>query len=185
MSAFSTPVTNGLLLAWRWYNGVYAVVGLDAHTGKVAWQEPFACRAVASNPESPKTLYPSCQVEWESVIGGKLYLLLSDNKSQNDGQNAQIIYTLKSIDPRTGQLLSEHPLRSSQDRPSAIGADNGLLYATIGVPRTANTIPYDDTIFVAYRLSDGTEVWRHAMPPFPPPLGANTSPNTSGAVLAP
>jgi hypothetical protein len=55
----------------------------------------------------------------------------------------------------------------------------------LGVPRTANTIPYTDTIFVAYHLNDATQAWRHVMPPFPAPQGANTSPNTSGTVLVP
>ncbi len=184
-SAFHLSMTGCLLLAWDQYNGNYSIAGLDPRTGKVAWQVPFTCNAVTHDPENPQVLNPSCGVSWSEVIDGKWYLLESDSRLQNGGQGPQMVYTIKSFDPRTGQLLAEHPLGSGQDNLGVIGASNGLLYVALGVPRTANTIPYTDTIFVAYHLNDATQAWRHVMPPFPAPQGANTSPNTSGTVLVP
>lgn len=183
--AFQLPITNGVLLSQRQHNANYSIAGLDASTGKAIWQVPFTCNSVSRNPESPGTVSPSCSVSWSEVINGTLYLLKSDVQPTHNNQSAQTIYTLMSFNPRTGQLLSQHSLGSGQDNPMVIGTSNGLLYATINIPREANTIPYDDIVFVAYRLSDGTQAWQHAMPPFPAPQGANTSPNTSGAVLFP
>jgi len=185
-NAFQLPITNGLLLSQRQHNGSYGIAGLDAGTGKAIWQVPFTCNGgVVGNPESPGGASPSCGVLWSEVTNGVLYLLESDMKPPSSNQRTSMIYTLKSFNPHTGQLLSEHPLESSQYLPFAIGTSNGLLYATTYIPREANTIPYSDIVFVAYRLNDGTQAWQHAMPPFPAPQGANTSPNTSGAVLFP
>src|SRR5713101_3799666 len=170
------PITDGLLLAAREHNGIYSIAGLDPQTGKAAWQVPFQC-AVS---QFDRWLYPACSVLWAEVINGKLYLLESAGLPQNKS-----VYTLKSFDPRTGQLLSEHPLAIEQDNPLAVGASNGLLYMRIDVPRIANTISYTDYVFVAYRLSDGASAWRHVMPPFPAPTSANTAPGTSEPVLAP
>ena len=171
------PITNGLLLAARQHNGIYSIAGLDAHTGKVAWQVPFQC---AVSHFSPQLSYPTCGVLWTEVINGKLYLLESASQPQN-----KTIYSLKSFNPGTGQLLSDHQLTVDQDNPFAVGASNGLFYLQINLPRTANTISYTDYLFAAYRLSDGGIAWRHSMPPFPPPTSANTAPGTSGPVLAP
>lgn len=170
------PITDGLLLAAREHNGIYSIAGLDPQTGKAAWQVPFQC-AVS---QFDRWLYPACSVLWAEVINGKLYLLESAGPPQN-----KAIYTLKSFDPRTGQLLSEHPLALEQDNPVVVGASNGFLYLRIDVPRIANTISYFDYVFAAYRLSDGAAAWRHAMPPFPAPTSANTAPGTSEPVLAP
>jgi outer membrane protein assembly factor BamB len=170
-------LTNGLLLAAREHSGVYSIAGLDSRTGKATWQVPFQCAVYHFGPE---LVYPECGAVWTGVIDGKLYLLESDGQPQH-----KPVYTLKSFNPDTGQLLSEHPLAVEQDNPVAIGADNGLLYLRIGVPRTANTISYTDYVFVAYRLSDGATAWRHVMPPFPAPTSANTAPGTSFPVLAP
>jgi outer membrane protein assembly factor BamB len=171
------PITTGLLLAAREHNGVYSIAGLDPRTGKAAWQVPFQC---AVNHFGPKLVYPACTALWTGVIDGKLYLLESDGQPQH-----KPVYTLKSFNPATGQFLSEHPLAVEQDNPVAVGADNGLLYLRIGVPRIANTISYTDDVFVAYRLSDGATAWRHVMPPFPAPTSANTAPGASEPVLAP
>lgn len=184
-NAFQLPITDGLLLAWRQHNGNYSIAGVDTRTGKAVWQVPFTCNSLSHDVENPQIVNLSCGVSWSEVINGTWYVLESDSQPQKGGQGSQEIYSLKSFDPRTGQLLSEHPLESSQGNPEVMGASNGLLYVNIGVPRTANTIPYTDTIFVAYYLNDATQAWRHAMPPFPAPQGANTSPNTSGVVLAP
>lgn len=170
------PITDGLLLAAREHNGIYSIAGLDPQTGKVAWQAPFQC-AVS---QFDRWLYPACSVSWAEVINGKLYLLESAGQPQN-----KMVYTLKSFNPGTGQLLSEHQLAIEQDNPVAIGASNGLLYMQINVPRIANTISYTDYVFAAYRLSDGANAWSHAMPPFPAPTSANTAPGTSEPVLAP
>jgi outer membrane protein assembly factor BamB len=179
-SAFPLPMTGGLLLALYSHNGNLSIAGLDARTGQVVWQAPFPCNFVGRNPERPQEFIPSCTIAWSDVIDGTWYLLVSDS-----GEGPQGMYTIKRVDPRTGQLVSEHPLTSRQDTLRVIGASGGLLYAALGVPRTANTIPYDDTIFVAYHLEDATQAWDHVMPPFPAPQGANTSPNTSETVLAP
>lgn len=175
-NTLNLPITNGLLLAAREHNGVYSLAGLDPRTGKVAWQEPFQCGIYHFGP---KLVYPECSAVWTQVIGGKLYLL------QSDGQPVhKPAYTLKSFDPATGRLLSEHSVAIGQDNLMAVGAANGLLYLRVNVPRLANTIYYDDYVFVALRLSDGATAWSHTMPAFPPPTSANTSPNTSAPVLA-
>jgi outer membrane protein assembly factor BamB len=179
-SVFPLPITGGLLLAQQQHNGNLSIAGLDARTGKVGWQAPLPCNAVRRNPERPQEVIPSCTVSWSAVIDGNWYLLVSDS-----GEGPQGMYIIKRVDPRTGQLLSEHPLASRQDNLGVIGASNGLLFAALGVPRTANNIPYDDTIFVAYHLENATQAWDHVMPPFPAPQGANTSPNTSETVLVP
>lgn len=184
-NAFPLPITDGLLLAWRQHNGNYSIAGVDPRTGQAVWQVPFPCNAILRDVENPQRVNPSCRVSWSEVINGKWYVLESDSQPQKGGQDSQETYSLKSFDPRTGQLLSEHPLESNQSNLDVMGASNGLLYVNTGVPRTANTIPYTDTIFVAYYLNDATQAWRHVMPPFPAPQGANTSPNTSGVVLAP
>jgi outer membrane protein assembly factor BamB len=171
------PITQGLLLAAREHNGVYSIAGLDTRTGKATWQVPFQC---AVYHFGPKLIYPECNALWAEVINGKLYLLESDGQPQN-----KAVYTLKSFNPGTGQLLADHPLAIEQDSPATIGASNGLLYVRINVPRMANTISYADYVFVAYHLSDGATAWRHTMPPFPAPTSANTSPGTSQSVLAP
>lgn len=171
------PITDGLLLAAREHNGVYSLAGLDQRTGKAAWQVPFQC---AVSHFGPELVYPECSAVWTGVIDGKLYMLESDGQPVH-----KPVYTLKSFDPATGQLLSEHPLVVNQDNLVAVGADNGLLYLRISVPRFANTIYYDDYVFVALRLSDGATAWSHTMPAFPPPTSANTSPGTSQPVLAP
>ncbi|HEU5229972.1 MAG TPA: PQQ-binding-like beta-propeller repeat protein [Ktedonobacteraceae bacterium] len=183
--AFQLPITNGLLLAERQYNGSYSIAGLDLRTGKASWQVPFTCQGTTTNPEIPRALYPSCSVSWSEVIDGTLHVIESDSQLPNSNQGIQTTYTLKSFDPRTGKLLSEHLLATGQNNPTVLGTSNGLLYMTIGIPRTANTIPYSDTVFAAFHLNNGAQAWQHAMPPFPAPQGANTSPNTSGAVLAP
>lgn len=183
--AFHFPITGGMLLSERQHNGTYSIAGLDPGTGKAVWQVPFTCNSATPNPESPALPYPSCGVSWSEVINGTLYLLETDSRILNHNQSIQTLYTLESFDPRTGQLLFKHPLESGRDNPGVIGINNGLLYATISIPREANTISYADVVFVAYHLNDGTQAWRHAMPPFPAPQGANTSPNTSGAVLFP
>src|SRR6266849_624744 len=171
------PITDGLLLAAREHNGIYSIAGLDSHTGKAAWQVPFQC---AVNHFGPQLTYPGCGALWTEDINGNLYLLESAGLPQN-----KTVYTLKSFDPGTGQLLSEHQLAIEQDNPVAIGASNGLLYMQINVPRIANSISYTDYLFAAYRLSDGATAWSHAMPPFPAPTSANTAPGTSQPVLAP
>lgn len=172
------PITNGLLLAAREHNGVYSIAGLDSRTGKAAWQVPFQC---AVYHFGSKLVYPECGAVWTGVIGGKLYLLESDGQPVH-----KPVYTLKSFNPATGRLLSEHQLAAiGQDTLIAVGADNGLLYLRVNVPRFANTIYYDDYVFVALRLSDGATAWRHTMPAFPPPTSANTAPGTSQPVLAP
>ena len=176
-NTLNLPITNGLLLAAREHNGVYSLTGLDARTGKVAWQVPFQCGVYHFGP---KLVYPECSAVWTEVIDGKLYLLESDGQPGN-----KQVYTLKSFDPATGRLLSEHQLALEQNFLTAVGADNGLLYLRVNVPRFANTIYYDDYVFVAIRLSDGATAWSHTMPRFPPPTSANTSPNTSAPVLAP
>lgn len=183
--AFHFPITDGVLLSERQHNGTYSIAGLDPRTGKVVWQVPFTCNGVGQNPESPGAVYPSCSVFWSEVTNGTLYLLESDAQPLNSNHSSQMIYTFKSFNPRTGQLLSEQPLESSQNPPTGIGVSNGLLYAAISIPREANTLPYADVVFVAYHLNDGTQAWQHAMPPFPAPQGANTMPNTSGYVLFP
>ncbi|HVB71947.1 MAG TPA: PQQ-binding-like beta-propeller repeat protein [Ktedonobacteraceae bacterium] len=176
-NTLNVSITNGLLLAAREHNGVYSIAGLDARTGKATWQVPFQC---AVYHFGPKLLYPECSALWTEAINGKFYLLESDGQPLN-----KRVYTLKSFDAGTGQLLAEHPLAIEQDNPVAIGASNGLLYLQINVPRIANTISYTDYVFVAYHLSDGTTMWRHTMPPFPAPTSANTAPGTSRPVLAP
>jgi outer membrane protein assembly factor BamB len=173
----NAPVTDGLLLAAREHNGVYSIAGLAPRTGKVAWHVPFQCPV---DHFSPQLVYPECSAVWTGVIGGQLSLLESSGQPPNTSA-----YTLKSFNPTTGQLLSEHPLAVEQDSLSAVGADNGLLYLRVDVPRFANTVYYYDYVFVAYRLSDGAAAWRSAMPPFPPPTSANTTPGTSWPVLAP
>jgi outer membrane protein assembly factor BamB len=173
----NVPVMNGLLLAAREHNGIYSLAGLDSHTGKVTWQVPFQCPV---DHFGPNLVYPECSALWTGMIGGKLALLESSGQPPDTS-----VYTLKSFNPTTGQLLSEHPLEVEQDSLIAVGADNGLLYLRVNVPRFANTIPYDDYVFVAYRLSDGGTAWRYAMPPFPPPTSADTAPGTSWPVLAP
>ncbi len=175
-NTLNVPITDGLLLAAREHNGIYTLAGLDPRTGKAVWQVPFQC-AVS---QFDRWLYPACSALWSGVIDGKLYLLESAGQPQN-----KQIYTIKSFNPATGQLLSEHPVAIPQDNPLAIGASNGLLYLQINVPRTANSISYTDSQFAAYRLSDGANVWQHAMPPFPAPTSANTAPGTSQPVLAP
>jgi outer membrane protein assembly factor BamB len=186
-NTFNIPITNGLLLASRQHNGVFSIAGLDPRTGKAAWQVPFTC---AIDHFGPKLAYPRCGALWTALINGKLYLLESDSQPQN-GQQSQgsgilkTVYSIKSFNPATGQLLSDHPLAIGQDNAVAIGASNGLLYMQINVPHVANTIPYEDYVFAAYRLSDGVTVWRYALPPFPTPTSANTAPYTSQPVLAP
>jgi outer membrane protein assembly factor BamB len=184
-NAFRLPITGGLLLAWGQRNGSYSIAGVDIRTGKAAWQVHLTCNFISRGVENPQILNPSCSVSWSDVIQGKWYVLESDSQPQKGGHGFQEINTLKSFDPGTGHLLSEHPLESSQDNLEAMGASNGLLYVNIGVPRTANTIPYTDTIVVAYSLLDATQAWHYVLPPFPAPRGANTSPNTSGVVFAP
>ncbi len=176
-NVFNISITNGLLLAAREHNGVYSIAGLGPRTGKAAWQVPFQCAVYHFGPE---LLYPECDALWTKDISGKLYLLESAGQPAN-----KPVYTLKSFNPATGQLLSEYPLAVEQDNPVVVGASNGLLYLRIGVPRIANTISYTDYVFVAYRLSDGATAWRHVMPPFPAPTSANTAPGTSQPVLAP
>ncbi len=171
------PVTNGLLLTAREHNGIYSLTGLEARTGKIAWQVPFQCGIYHFGPH---LVYPDCSAVWTGIIGGKLYLLESDGQPVHKPTS-----TLKSFDPTTGQLLSEHPVVIEQDGLIAVGAANGRLYLRVNVPRFANTIYYDDYVFVAIRLSDGTTAWSHTMPRFPPPTSANTSPDTSSPVLAP
>ncbi len=186
--AFSLPMTSNRILAWRQHNGSYSIAGLDPRTGKAVWQVPFACNAVTRNVEAPQVLNPSCGVSWTEIIDGEWSLLESDSQIQthNSSQGPQIEYTIKSFDPQTGHLVFEHPLLGSGlNNLGVVGVSNGLLYAAIGVPRVANTIPYDDTIFVAYHLNDGTPAWHYTMPLLPAPQGANTSPNTSGTVLFP
>lgn len=185
LNAFNLPITDGLLLSWGQYNRNYTIAGLDIQTGKTIWQTHFLCNAVTRNPENPQELDPSCNVIWSKVINGKWYLLESDSVLQSGAQSFQTTYTLKSLDIVTGQLLSQQPFNGVQDNPGVIGESGGLLYMTLYLSRTANTIPYADVIFAAYRLSDGTQVWQHAMPSFPAPQGANTSPNTSPAVVVP
>jgi len=176
-NTLNMPITDGLLLAAREHNGIYSIAGLDPHTGKAAWQVPFQC---AVNHFGPQLTYPGCGALWTEDINGNLYLLESAGLPQN-----KMVYTLKSFNPGTGQLLSEHQLAIEQDNPVVIGASNGLLYMQINVPRIANTISYTDYLFAAYRLSDGATAWSHAMPPFPAPTSANTAPGTSQPVLAP
>ena len=171
------PITNGLLLAAREHNGVYSLARLNPRTGKATWQAPFPCGIYHFGPQ---LVYPECSAVWTEVINGKLYLLESDGQPVN-----KLVYSLKSFNPATGQLLSEHQLTIKQDSLVTVGADNGLLYLRINVPRFANTIYYDDYMFVALRLSDGATAWSHTMPAFPPPTSANTSPGTSAPVLAP
>lgn len=171
------PITNGLLLAAREHTGVYSLAGLDPQSGKVVWQVPFHCGVYHFGPQ---LVYPECSTVWTGVIGGKVYLL------ESDGQPVQkAAYTLKSFDPATGQMLAEHPVAIGQDGLATVGADHGLLYLRVNVSRFANTIYYDDYVFVALRLGDGATAWSHAMPAFPPPTSANTSPGTSEPVLAP
>jgi len=185
-SAFQFSLTDDLLLASRQYNGTYSIAGLNPLTGKVVWQVPFTCNSVGHNPENPQVLIPSCGVSWSEIIDGTWYLLESDSRTLNNNQGSQNVYTLKSFNPGTGQLLSEHALETNnQDSLTVIGASNGLLSMTLGIPRTANTIPYVDIVFVGYDLRNAAQVWSLTMPPFPTPQGANTSPNTSDVVLIP
>ncbi len=174
---FNLPITDGLVLAARTYNGTYSIGGLNPQTGKVAWQVPFQCPVSQFN----HLLSPTCSAVWTAIINGKLYLL--ESASQLQGKT---LYTLKSFNPATGQLLSAHQLAiGQQDTVEVVGASNGLLYVQIGVQKWADGIPYSNYRFAAYRLSDGSLAWSHTMPSFPPPTSANTNPNTSRPVLAP
>lgn len=175
-NTLNLPITDGLLLAAREYNGVYSLAGLDPRTGRAAWQVPFQCAVSTFDRQTQ----PTCSSGWTAVIGGKLYLLEAASSLQG-----KTTYTLKSFNPGTGQLLSAHQLTIGQQNVQALGASNGLLYLQTSVPQTANGIPYADYFFVAYHLSDGSLAWSHAMPPFPPPTSADTTPNTSSPVLAP
>src|SRR5579859_2399289 len=138
-NAFQLPITGGLLLAWRQHNGNYSIAGVDTRTGKAAWQVPFTCNSISHDVENPRILNPSCGVSWSEVINGKWYLLESDSRLQKNGGQGSLVYTIKSVDPHTGQLLFEHPFGSGQDNLGVIGASNGLLYVALGIPRTANT----------------------------------------------
>lgn len=174
---FNLPITNGLLLAARNYNGAYSIAGLNPQTGKVVWQAPFQCAVSRFNQQ----VNPTCSALWTAIITGKLYLLESDSPSQN-----KAVYTLKSFDPASGQQLSAHQFTFGlQDTIGVVGASNGLLYMQIGMSKWADGIPYSNYLFAAYRLSDGSLAWSHTMPPFPPPTSANTNPNTSQPVLVP
>lgn len=174
---FNLPIAGGLLFAARNDNGAYSIGGLNPQTGKVAWQAPFQCAVGRFNQQ----VSPTCSAVWTAIMNGKLYLLESDSQSQG-----KAVYTLKSFDPATGQLLSAHQLTfGQQDTVGVVGASNGLLYLQIGKSKWANGIPYSNFIFAAYRLSDGSLAWSHTMPSFPPPTSANTQPNTSQPVLAP
>jgi outer membrane protein assembly factor BamB len=183
---FNAPITNGLLFAPREYNGVYSIAGLDAETGQVAWQAPFKCGV----SHFDRQVVPTCNTIWTAIINGELYLLASDAP-----QEGKASVTIKSFNPETGQNLSataltlqqnsSNLLALAQNSVAVVGASNGLLYIRVGVAKTANDLPYADFIFAAYRLSDGSLAWSHAMPHFPPPTSANTTPNTSQPVLAP
>jgi outer membrane protein assembly factor BamB len=173
---FDLPITNGLLIVPRQYNGIYSIAGLNPQTGRVVWQVPFQCAVSRFDQQ----VNPACSAVWTAIINGELYLLESSAQSPD-----KTVYTLKSVNPGTGQLLSAHEFTLGQDGMGVVGANNGLLYVRIGVPKTANDLPYADFVFAAYRLSDGSLVWSHAMPAFPPPTTANTEPNTSLPVLAP
>jgi hypothetical protein len=183
-SLFDLPMTNGLLIAPRTYHGIYSIAGLDPQTGKVVWQVPFQCAVSQINQQET----PACSAVWTAIVNGELYLLEVDVQSPD-----KTVYTLKSFDPGTGQLLSAQQLPLGQNGGGVVGASNGLLYVQIGVSKTANDLPpvsgevYEDFLFAAYRLRDGSLAWSHAMPLFPPPNGtsANTNPNTSQPVLAP
>lgn len=170
-STLDAPITEGLLLAKRLHNGTSSIVGLNPQTGSVTWQ------VLLQEPPVNSGGYSTCSSGWTKVIDGELYLL--------EPSTSQSVCTLKSFNPANGQLLSNQSLAVKQGSASGIGASNGRLYIQISVPKTANGLPYADILFAAYRLDDGSLVWSHAMPPFPPPTSANTTPNTSQPVLAP
>lgn len=183
---FQVPITHGLLQSWWMDKSDYGISGMDTHTGKVVWRTPFGCNGTVANVESLKDIRPSCSAWWTQIVDGTLYVVETESLGKNAAPLPDTQYTLKSFNPATGKLLSSHPLGFDRYVPAIIGGRDGMLYVKLGVPRTANTISYFDTVLVAYSLKDGKEVWRHAMPPFPPPQGANTSPNTSmDIVLAP
>lgn len=176
----ATSIIDGLLLAQRQHDGKLSIEGLNPNTGKVVWQVPFTC---GIQHMGTMLLYPQCSIVWTGIISGNLSLLVSDNQA-SAGQPLKMDYTLKSFDPHTGQLLSDHKANIKQDSVYPLGASNGLLYLPLLTPRIANTISYTDVTYAAYKLSDGTFVWEHTMPPFPAPTSANTSPDTSQPVLA-
>lgn len=161
------PFTQNLLLAERQHNGISSIVGLNPRTGNVIWQEP----PVPSGGASARSAV------WTDIIDGELYLL--------ERSSGLSMYTLKSLNPANGHLLSAQSLAVRQGSVSVIGVSHSRLYIQIGVPKTANGIPYVDILFAVYRLDNGSPVWSYAMPPFPPPTSANTTPNTSQPVLAP
>lgn len=180
-NTFNVPNAAGLLLSYRQHNGTYSVAGLDTHTGKPAWQQPFAC----SGHPVMEPGYASCNVLWSELINGKWYLVASDAQAQTPESTSQrTISTLKVIDPATGILQSSRQL-NWENGERAIGSSNGLVYTQINIPRFENTITYSDYAFAAYRLTDGTKAWRFDLPPLPTPTSANTAPGTSQPVLAP
>ena len=171
-SSLLSLLPDGGLLAERVHQGGTGdVARLDPRAGRVLWLAPLRCMR--------DSFGSACSLQQAESSGGHIYLL---EGSLNQQQPA---YTLRTLDPGTGRVLSTHRLAIGQDNPGVIGLDNGLLYLSLGVQRIGNTITYYDTVLAAYRLSDGALAWNQAMPRLPAPVSANTSPYSTGAVLAP
>jgi outer membrane protein assembly factor BamB len=173
---FNLPVTGGLLIAPRTYNGVYSIAGLDAQTGRVAWQVPFQC----STSRIAGFLAPNCDTRWVAIINGKLYVLEVAISSQDPP--VKLFYTLKSFNPRTGQLLSSDPVTFEHFFPGdvlVVGASHGLFYA-----QTDQIDPSEGYSFAAYRLGNGSLVWSHAAPIAPPSANPSSLTYYSQVVVA-
>jgi outer membrane protein assembly factor BamB len=158
------PIVGGLLLA---YNGEI-VVGLDAQTGRVAQS------------------YPIQSTTWGAILDGTLYLVESVDLPQELGAfTTKRAFTLKRLNPGTGDLLSSYPLETEENTFNVDGIGNGLLYQRIYVPETGPSHERKYYRFVAYHLSDGSLAWSYTMPPSPLPTSSHHGEPRSAPVLAP
>jgi hypothetical protein len=107
--------------------------------------------------------------------------------------HGKAVYTIESLNPRTGQSLSPAPISIPERFPGAFGQYYPGMFIVVGASRGLLYIQTDQQLgycclipnypVAAYRLSDGSLAWDDSKPLSSPP--SNDIDQYSQVVLAP
>ena len=137
VGACAVIVANKQLIATGWADGKDTVYALDAQTGKLIWEQSYACPKYGRHSEGDKGLYsgPSASPSYDKQTGF-VYTLSTDGDlhcwdTRNQGQRLWGINFYDEYDVKQRPLVGTRRLRDYGYTTSPLVLDN-MLIAEVG-----------------------------------------------------